>query len=395
MAEIQAYVDAGQSVSYRGAQQFTNMSPVESRAILSNLADKKGGNIKKTCVQCSTSGDTLSFSLVAAEDAETDAHVYSVQRNSSAEVATAACAGDIDRFLNMIQHADLSSQRGREDIVKFCGPITFANLQVNKRAPVMTPAPRAPHMPSSASKKAGQGVFKQLASSASKTSSSSAKKSDKAVASYFSKSASGPPKAEKKAAPQTLVKVQPTSAPLVAAAVADTSTLDVNSDEEWDDGVVINKDKLKERAPDFNAPKGTGGMSESDVLRDIEEDADADDDAAAAAAAAEDPDASRGFKVHGAMDDFVDDERIRAEAAGDLPKKKKRRMVEKMVVDDKGYMVTSYEEEWVTDDENSPAKPMTAAKRPAPRPAAKPATKKAAKAAPSGQKGMASFFSKK
>ena len=301
---------------------------------------------------------------------------------------------EIDRFLNMIQHADLSSQCGRKDIVKFCGPITFASLQVNKQAPVMTPTPRASHVPSSASKKAGQGVFKQLVSSASKTSSSSSKKSDKAVASYFSKSASGAPKAEKKTAPQSLVKVQPTSAPLVAAAVADTSTLDVNSDEEWDDGVVIDKDKLKERAPDFNAPKGTGGMSESDVLRDIEEDADADADAAAAAAA-EDPDASTGFKVHGAMDDFVDDERIRAEAAGEVPKKKKRRMVEKMVVDAKGYMVTSYEEEWVTDDENSPAKPKAAAKRPAPRPAAKPAAKKTAKAAPSGQKGMASFFGKK
>ena len=163
----------------------------------------------------------------------------------------------------------------------------------------------------------------------------------------------------------------------MAAAVADTSTLDVNSDEEWDDGVAIDKNKLKERAPDFNAPKGTGGMSESDVLRDIEEDADAE--AAAAAAAAEDPNASTGFKVHGAMDDFVDDERIRAEAAGEVPKKKKRRMVEKMVVDAKGYMVTSYEEEWVTDDENSPAKPKAAAKRPLPKPAAKPAAKKAAK----------------
>jgi len=387
MAEIQAYVDAGQSVSYRGAQQFTSMSPAESRAFLSDLAAKEGGNIKKTCVQCSTSGDTLSFSLVAAEDAGTDAHVYSVQKKSSAEVDTAACAGDIDRFLSMVQHADLSSQRGREDVVKFCGPITFANLQVSKRAPVVGPAPRAPAAPSSASNKVGQGVFKQLASSASKTSSSSSKKTDKAVVSFFSKSASAAPKAEKKAALQALAKAQPTSAPAAAAAVADT--LDVNSDDEWDDGVVIDKDKLKERAPDFNAPKGTGGMSESDVLRDIEEDADA------AAVAAVDSDASTGFKVHGAMDDFVDDERIRAEAAGEVPKKKKRRMVEKMVVDAKGYMVTTYEEEWVTDDESSPAKPKPAAKRPAPKPAAKPAAKKAVKAAPSGQKGMASFFGKK
>ncbi len=167
--------------------------------------------------------------------------------------------------------------------------------------------------------------------------------------------------------------------------------MDVNSDDEWDDGTTVNKDKLRAREPAFNAPKGTGGVSESDVMKGV-----ADEDAAPTAVAdsrggAEEDSPAR-FKVHGAMDDYMDDEKIKQAASGEpLKKKMKRKMVEKMEVDANGYMVTNYVEEWVTDDDKSPVRKAPKA---APKPVAR-AAPKAKKAAAPGQKTMMGFFGAK
>eukprot|EP01039_Chlorochromonas_danica_P006361 gene6361-7014_t len=69
------------------------------------------------------------------------------------------------------------------------------------------------------------------------------------------------------------------------------------------------------------------------------------------------------YSTRGAMDDFVQDAVIAQhrldEAAGGPPKKKTRKLVEKMFTDEKGYFVTEMVYEEVTDDEaNAPSVPV-------------------------------------
>ena len=56
--------------------------------------------------------------------------------------------------------------------------------------------------------------------------------------------------------------------------------------------------------------------------------------------------------VHGAMDDWKED--IMELAASQGAKRRKKKITEKLEMDEKGYMVKRMVEEWVTDDENDP-----------------------------------------
>jgi hypothetical protein len=210
----------------------------------------------------------------------------------------------------------------------------------------------------------------------------------------------------------------------VASTAASSSAAD-DEDAEWDDGTGVvghkpNKENLKKRKVAMGMPEGSGGLHQADL--DIEEDARIaalDEETAAAAEKAET--AGSGSKrvssmhVHGAIDDWKEEG-----AFGDGPVKKKTKMkaVEKMLMNDRGYMVTTLVEEEVTDDEDEQqavraaaavvaagkkqqqqqaasaagASASSGAAKPKPAPAP---PKKGAAAAPGPQKGMMSFFGAK
>ena len=134
-------------------------------------------------------------------------------------------------------------------------------------------------------------------------------------------------------------------------------------DAEWDDGTgyKADKDKLKDRKTVAGAPVGTGGMAAPDLAdSDDELFSDKKDKATDLTTLGDNDDPPSPFKVHGAMDDFFEDNKDKIPVKSPSQKRKKRKMVEKTSVDDQGFMVTDYVEEWVTDDESSPArKPAT------------------------------------
>lgn len=98
----------------------------------------------------------------------------------------------------------------------------------------------------------------------------------------------------------------------------------------------------------------------------------------------------------GAMDNFVSEGAQSSEVTG--LKRKKKKLVEKVTMDDKGYMVTEMVTEEVTDDEPSPKKPSPKKSivKPKPEPAVtkKDSTDGSIVKKPQ-QKGLMSFFGKK
>ena len=137
-------------------------------------------------------------------------------------------------------------------------------------------------------------------------------------------------------------------------------------DAEWDDGTgyKADKDKLKDRKIVAGAPVGTGGMAAPDLADSDDElfkDKHGKGNTTDLTTQDGDEDPPSPFKVHGAMDDFFEDNKQKVPIRSPSQKRKKRKMVEKTSVDDQGFMVTDYVEEWVTDDEPSPVrKPASA-----------------------------------
>ena len=94
--------------------------------------------------------------------------------------------------------------------------------------------------------------------------------------------------------------------------------LDVNSDDEWDDGYKPDKTKLNDRQKAFGAPEGTGGAYQPDIDSDHED---------ASSAKGKSPVAKKQrLFVRGAIDDFVGDQK----ADADRNVSKKRKLVPKV-----------------------------------------------------------------
>jgi len=180
------------------------------------------------------------------------------------------------------------------------------------------------------------------------------------------------------------------------------------SDAEWDDGANTgananykpNKDNLKKRKVALGMPDGTGGLHQADVEKPEDDDMNVDP---LSHHRSDSPKRSN-VNVHGAIDDWRDD-------AGEGPPKKRTKIktVEKMLMDDRGYMITTLVEEEVTDDEDPAAaraalqakqqrmsnQAAAAASASTDKPKSQSKAAGAAKkAAPAGQKGMMSFFGK-
>lgn len=133
-----------------------------------------------------------------------------------------------------------------------------------------------------------------------------------------------------------------------AKSVQRSTTVGADDDEEdWDDGTGTsykpNKDNLKSRKVAVGMPQGQGGLHQADV-ENMEEDENDKNSTT---------NATTGAKRHavgsGAIDDWRDDD-----AEDGQPKKKRTKIktVEKMLMDDRGYMITTLVEEEVTDDED-------------------------------------------
>jgi hypothetical protein len=111
------------------------------------------------------------------------------------------------------------------------------------------------------------------------------------------------------------VSVESSEGPIdVPKSVATDSLLDVNSDDEWDDGYKPDKSSLGKRAKAFGAPEGTGGAHQPVV----EEEQDLDEEKKQPVIP------SKKF-VRGAIDDFVDDSE-----GPPGPRQKKRKLVPKV-----------------------------------------------------------------
>jgi hypothetical protein len=184
-----------------------------------------------------------------------------------------------------------------------------------------------------------------------------------------------------------------------------------DDEEEFDDGtgVKANKDNLKKRKVAVGMPIGEGGLHQADV--EVEEgtaeghaegkenapvDENDDDDAKAGKKGTKRKSKESLGPVHGAMDDWKEDQAEAMAAQG--AKKKKKKITEKLEMDEKGYMVKRMVEEWVTDDEADAPVPVMAKPKPKPKldspKKAKKTTAASAKAA-AGQKSIMGFFGKK
>ena len=180
--------------------------------------------------------------------------------------------------------------------------------------------------------------------------------------------------------------------------------LSVNDEEEWDDGdgYKVSKDNLKkrktaeeelaeQRLPKIDAGNGAAGGDDDEPVDACEDQATPSKKKARSTAG------KKATFVHGAMDDYFEDVAIENHintasslTDGNTVKKKKKKLIEKTVVDAEGYLVTTYVEEEVTDDESSPVKKSVAPKAV---PAAKAIAKPAAATSGAKPKGMMSFFS--
>jgi hypothetical protein len=188
-----------------------------------------------------------------------------------------------------------------------------------------------------------------------------------------------------------------------------TIITDDDEEEEFDDGSghKANKDNLKKRKMALGMPQGEGGLHESDMnvaddenednsenSCNIQNDNKGDEEEGNTKKVSK---AGANVHVHGGIDDWREDDAISA-AQQDKPKRRKIKTVEKLYMDEKGYMVKRMVEEEVTDDEEeapvrrAPEKKASVLKTSPKK--AKPVEKKS-KPAGAGQSSMMSFFSKK
>ncbi len=177
----------------------------------------------------------------------------------------------------------------------------------------------------------------------------------------------------------------------------------MNADEEWDDGTgeyegyKPNKDNLKKRKVALGMPDGSGGMHQADVEQQYIEDGSEEPSTRGDVQQSRSPGPSpskSSIHVRGAIDDWRED----GTPAGPPKKRTKIKTVEKMLMDDRGYMITTMVEEEVTDDEEpsiANQKMQQKVQKSLPVPSSSAAKPKSTKAAPAGQTGMMSFFGKK
>jgi hypothetical protein len=438
MEDIQAYIDNDQVVSVRWLANTMGSNIEKSRALMSDFKKKNDNTRASYIISGERDGSSLGFLIVMEEKVEEkkklfnkvhSVHIYSLQRQllEQAKLAIAIHALDQEQAENCLwnQHPNAEAF-----VTNMVGAVRLAGNGVTIKPPgqraIINDKPR-PASASAAAASSGSNM-----SGGSKNANFASKSSTTSAANFFGGSSSSGSGGAKKATPKPKAASQgklgfgsssSSDAPNAAAAGSEKKVV-VSADdeeEEFDDGtgVKANKANLEKRNVARGMPVGEGGMHQDDV--EVLNGADDEDGQTGAGGGAEgkenlagDGKAGKGSKrkakeaslgpVHGAMDDWREDQAIEAHnaAASDGGnKRKKKKITEKLEMDEKGYMVKRMIEEWVTDDE-ADAPPAPPAARPKPKQASSPikdAPKKVkggAKAnAAAGTKSIMGFFGKK
>ena len=457
MEDLQSYIDNDQVVSVRWLANTMGSSVEKSRDLMADFKKKHAGTPASYLISGEKDGTSFGFRIVSEDKVEEEkksfrkvssVHIYSLQRGNVeiAKVAYAAHAVDQGQAEDCLwnQHPNSAAF-----VTNKVGSIRLSGKGVTikepgQRAIVNDKLKAVSTSSSSSSSSSSSNSSNSSSSSSNSSSSSSGNNGSKGSGSVISKSSTtslgtffnGTGKkttAKPKAAGQSKLgfgqaaaapKAKASSDSLPAAKVSSASPPAVkekmvvgadDEEEEFDDGtgVKANKDNLKKRQVAVGMPVGEGGLHQADVEVAEEQQAAEGGHAEGKENAPvdleqdnDDNTAKKGTKrkgkealgpVHGAMDDYNEDQAELAAAKGG--KRRKKKITEKLEMDDKGYMVKRMVEEWVTDDEaDAPAPPVMAKSNPkvkAPSPKKKtPASKAGGKVAP-GQKSLMGFFGKK
>jgi hypothetical protein len=428
-------IDGNTFVTYRYVQSQLMCSPDEAKKLLFD-AKAARPSLKATYVICGTTKATgaavngLSFKLVPEDILEeekkmfasvTSEHVYSLQNSDSQSSALMQTSHhDLDQFSNLLVEVNVNSAADQKRLfhmmgplkalgvdVKACGSVALARATASRQADI-----KAANDSRDALKKSLAASDKLKSASQTKIAakffaqpvkplgSSTSSSSSSGSGSGSSSTSTTAPKSKPK--PTSIFGAASSAAPSTSSASKETKLSEAdavgNSDDEWEDGGVVDKTKLKSRKRVANEPSGSGGVGEADVLKSMGEGEQGGD--GYGGLLVDDDNSNPGaFRVHGAMDDFFEDqqekERDRLDRGGAAAKKMKKIKVEKVSMDEKGYMVTEFVDEYVT-DEDVPVVAKQTAKQSAPlsKPVPKAASAKAGaggKAAPTGMKSMMSF----
>jgi hypothetical protein len=383
METVSFLVSSGTPVTYRTVSNTALCTPNEASKLLSEYLNQNDKTSAKIVYRASQKNGILSFSIRSSDNAASsssgdgnDNQVHSIQVGDGAKGLLHSDDAAYHHDANRV-YKDLTSS-GQDDIsqmVKLCGPVRCSGFNL-RRAPQIMSAPRAPAPALSTS-------FSKTTKKESKVNKSPFSSTSTSVQSGSKSTSvcSGRKKPSVSLFSNTSAKSKPSnsSSSVKSLGKEEVPEMEVDDNEEWDDGCKIDKEKLKERTG-YNEPRGTGGVSEADVL-----DAMAQDERVV-----NENEGPTKLHIRGAMDDFIPEDKPTSS------KKRKRVVTEKTVMED-GCFVTKYEEEWITDDEApvvAPSNPKTILKKSALKPTPKPAAKK--KGAPAGNsKMMMSFFGTK
>lgn len=450
MQDLQSYIDNDQVVSVRWLANTMGSSVEKARGLMAEYKKQHAGTPASYLVsgqkEC---GNAIGFRIVLEDRLEEEkklfrtvssVHIYSLQRAKveKAKVALAVHAVDHGQAEDCLWNQHPNSEAF---VTNKLGGIKLSGKGVTIKPPgqraIVNDKPKAASAASSSGSGSGSTSGSSNKSSSGSSSSGSggsggsggsviSKSSTTSAASFFGgtgkKTTSKPKAAQTKlgfgqgAAANTKQSASAsasldTASSAIAAPAQEKVVIGADDDEEeFDDGTGIkaNKDNLKKREMAVGMPVGEGGLHQADV--EVMEEGLAEGHAEGKENTPldrdeDDEDGHKGTKkgtkrkgkealgpVHGAMDDWKEDQAEHMAAQGG--KRKKKKITEKLEMDEKGYMVKRMVEEWVTDDEADAPAPVMAKPKPKPK-AASPKKKTAAGAKAPGQKSIMGFFGKK
>lgn len=422
--EIERWLEEKGCVTYRGLACSVDVTAVEAKSALFQYISSCKENYKVTILESSRGKEKLSFRFKTIDSVEAAKKI--LDNGSSKDVYAIHGFDSSDHPHLAMQGWDYSqveeATRGSSTLVNFAtnkvGLVRMEGIDSNIRkvrravndASKSSYDASKPVTSSSMHAKKSNSTPSVPSSSSSKTSSiDSATKNKLAnkASEFFNK------KANSKSKPDSIPSRNEANNEKVVQKKSNK-----NVEEEWDEEdsederaakdrgkIVPDKSKIKKRKVAASAPNGSGGVHQSDVvLNDHEKDQsgsdDDDNDSKSKRKKKEvlnsNSEEKTVFKRHGAMDDFIEDAALKEKEknvdgdAATRPKRKK--LVEKMFADEKGYLVTEMVLEEVSDDDdNVPATENI--KRPTSDHAT--STRKSSSAAPKKPKSGASASQKK
>eukprot|EP00602_Paraphysomonas_sp_CaronLab_P001286 CAMPEP_0185022474 /NCGR_PEP_ID=MMETSP1103-20130426/5178_1 /TAXON_ID=36769 /ORGANISM="Paraphysomonas bandaiensis, Strain Caron Lab Isolate" /LENGTH=465 /DNA_ID=CAMNT_0027554551 /DNA_START=1 /DNA_END=1398 /DNA_ORIENTATION=- len=455
-SEVEKSLDESGTVTYRWLANKLHIKAATSKRVLSEYLDQHPELHSSHVIIGERNGAHYSFSIAPVDKLEeekklfdkiSNSHLYALHSAPTSNDQLQACSMDKEQASAM-----LLSNNKVESLVNDSGAVKYKDLNVlpaGEKLSSSAPEIVKPTPSSTGSKNkvtANRPVSKPTATPAAKKIAEQKEKVASKARSFFEsgKSTSAQSKLTTPSAPSS--NESSTQQNLGEgirrneSGVKEDRKMEVvkkvedDEEAEWDDGsgttYVPNKENIKKRKVAPGAPEGSGGMHQSDAIVAGAEDSNSGYDSSGASSDDSDAEGAKKAKskskakkssdegvesgtpgkkgrkraaascipVHGAMDDILEDLNHKGNEDGTPAKKPKRKkLVEKMFADAKGYLVTEMVLEEVSDDEDTSSAPPS---KPAPKP--KKQEKAPPKKAPASkstqgkqQRSMTSFFSKK